>query len=544
MQPTPTIKRFSALLFPSRKKQVVEGEKDSTSLKVTEIVERFFSRRDYKKWERQPSWHIAATLNCTLRENQIAQFRKFASQHRSLFFHHFALFMQLFYDKTSLKADDISIRYLSVTDKKELFNHWKGEKSTLLLNEVCHNPRLYKENPAAFIIHLAQKIDLSNRIHTLNQTSPTSIRDILEGSSFLHEDEKDSLKLLINLYSVALLERLLFVQGIMNQMMLRTYLMIGSRLKISPTESYRESKNLHPDVGHYGFRLHEGNIIINTTDFAKGTFKQATDTTFLGSPLDLIRLSTHEKYVKDFESEINLIQELHQDTLPAEHLIPPPLLTLKSKGKKDLLILESWSLKLPYSGKNLIDAPLYQKAKAMSDFCFGVASLHLRNLSHNDVKPENTMSADDPLGYPFCSWKVGDLGLTTSCESKRPEGAPYYAHPGIKGNDRALAIFDMWSLGITGFDLVYGKRNTFNSLRRSLKAFERQDQIDFHLNQYYNSHPLSDKEAGLRYFQLCHRLVQLECKESLIDLAEQFLTLALDTRPPQTQPADTQPFNR
>ena len=95
------------------------------------------------------------------------------------------------------------------------------------------------------------------------------------------------------------------------------------------------------------------------------------------------------------------------------------------------------------------------------DIASGLAYLHAHNVVHRDIKPANILRSSDA---PDAFWAIGDFGVSFVCEGgddaisgnvgtlpfKPPE-----AHSTSGGTFSGKAA-DVWSLGVTLFQMIYG----------------------------------------------------------------------------------------
>ena len=83
----------------------------------------------------------------------------------------------------------------------------------------------------------------------------------------------------------------------------------------------------------------------------------------------------------------------------------------------------------------------------------GVSFIHSKNIIHRDLKPANIfLTLDKKL-------KIGDFGISkgldkTSGLASSMAGTPIYMAPEILGGDKYDMMADMWSLGITAFEII------------------------------------------------------------------------------------------
>lgn len=95
-----------------------------------------------------------------------------------------------------------------------------------------------------------------------------------------------------------------------------------------------------------------------------------------------------------------------------------------------------------------------------ADFAAGLALLHAKNKTHNDIKLPNLFIRYFPKksGYSRCEGVVADLGLFTEAGAtvEKPLGSPYFWAPEtIKGPWAASSPKDIWAFGIALYQLLH-----------------------------------------------------------------------------------------
>ncbi len=92
--------------------------------------------------------------------------------------------------------------------------------------------------------------------------------------------------------------------------------------------------------------------------------------------------------------------------------------------------------------------------------CEGIAVAHAAGIVHRDIKPSNLFVAAYPDGSPCI--KVLDFGIAKDAsDSKRTNdamGSPYYMSPEQARNEHVDHRADIWSLGVTLYELLSTKR--------------------------------------------------------------------------------------
>src|SRR5262249_21346565 len=83
----------------------------------------------------------------------------------------------------------------------------------------------------------------------------------------------------------------------------------------------------------------------------------------------------------------------------------------------------------------------------------GLAAAHEAGLVHRDVKPDNILIGSDRV-------RVVDFGIALDREAPdgTRAGTPSYMAPEVLAGERATEASDQYSLGVTFFEALYGKR--------------------------------------------------------------------------------------
>ncbi len=113
-----------------------------------------------------------------------------------------------------------------------------------------------------------------------------------------------------------------------------------------------------------------------------------------------------------------------------------------------------------HSLKELIDgkAPLtlLEKLTILSEIADGLHCAHQGGITHRDIKPANVMRVADG------SIRVLDFGIARIADQTSTVGGligtPSYMAPDLFRGDRASALTDIWSYGVTAYELLTGVR--------------------------------------------------------------------------------------
>lgn len=99
---------------------------------------------------------------------------------------------------------------------------------------------------------------------------------------------------------------------------------------------------------------------------------------------------------------------------------------------------------------------------ALLNAASGLASLHAAGGFHRDIKPPNLLLSVNEKGSPIV--KLGDFGVArspvagTSLMTDTPWGTDGYRAPELLQGGRPTPAIDIYSLGITGIELLTGRR--------------------------------------------------------------------------------------
>ncbi len=106
----------------------------------------------------------------------------------------------------------------------------------------------------------------------------------------------------------------------------------------------------------------------------------------------------------------------------------------------------------------------YDVARALQSVALGLGSIHNKGGFHRDIKPDNLFLSESPIRRKFII-KIGDFGLCriplplmNSWMTCTAQGTPEYMAPELSRGANFTANADIYSLGITGIELITGSR--------------------------------------------------------------------------------------
>lgn len=126
------------------------------------------------------------------------------------------------------------------------------------------------------------------------------------------------------------------------------------------------------------------------------------------------------------------------------------------------------------------DLKEYNSKQLLTDQCkvifkqtvHGLKYLHSYHIMHRDLKPENIFLVYKSSESTDVKVKIGDFGLARVVESSmsRGVGTPIFRAPEVTVRTRYTIEADIYSLGLTTFELFYpydgGRHNIFANVKR------------------------------------------------------------------------------
>lgn len=96
-------------------------------------------------------------------------------------------------------------------------------------------------------------------------------------------------------------------------------------------------------------------------------------------------------------------------------------------------------------------------AQIFTDMLLGINHLHSHRIVHRDIKPDNFLFSDEQGGII----KLSDFGLSQALPLKAQKlrgcfGSAPYLSPEMAGNHGHTLSTDLWSMGASAYELVYG----------------------------------------------------------------------------------------
>lgn len=105
--------------------------------------------------------------------------------------------------------------------------------------------------------------------------------------------------------------------------------------------------------------------------------------------------------------------------------------------------------------------PWQQVVRVLAHAAMGLCGIHQKGGFHRDIKPDNILLAASPSGLVA---KVGDFGVAripytdSTLMTRSAMGTPPYMAPEVLYRSPYTAAADVYSLGITGIELLTGNR--------------------------------------------------------------------------------------
>jgi serine/threonine protein kinase len=222
----------------------------------------------------------------------------------------------------------------------------------------------------------------------------------------------------------------------------------------------------------YGFTiLDTGQVMVEEEELGIGTYKNILGKILLGSSMPLAYAEVDKKYIDSTKKENQVAIKLHKIGVP--HITYSYVVYHEKTGKSHASegVSNEGFLQRRYDGtaEMVIQKDLKQILTVLSHVSECLAVLHKRGYVHRDIKPSNIMIKLDNEGN-VAEGLVGDLGFVKKKGEWSRQGTSLYKPPEAFQNDkpipiRSLPSFDNFSLGVTTYELITGKRVSFNGLK-------------------------------------------------------------------------------
>lgn len=274
--------------------------------------------------------------------------------------------------------------------------------------------------------------------------------------------------------------------------------------------------------------------------------------------LELDRIVAVKVLKPQLTSDPEFIMRFRAEARAAANLSHPNIVTVHDvgqDGRTHYMVLEY------VEGDNLKNfimtrAPLDVESALLItiEICKGLGYAHRAGLVHCDVKPQNILVTDDRR------IRVTDFGLaralTTSAPTEKAEtvwGSPSYMAPELSAGEAPTPASDVYSLGITMFELLTGKLPFQGKDFREM-ALAHQQQPAPHVYDYNPMAPIEldtviqkvlSKEASQRY-RMADQLgrVLMKYREKGVEATASFPITASQpavAQPPAPSRVDTEP---
>jgi calcium/calmodulin-dependent protein kinase kinase 2 len=138
--------------------------------------------------------------------------------------------------------------------------------------------------------------------------------------------------------------------------------------------------------------------------------------------------------------------------------------------------------------------PLSEALRCFRQLCDAVMYLHEQGIVHRDIKPENILRAEDG------TLKLSDFGVSHICEEgqtklTKSDGTPAFMAPETSAVEEFDGFpVDLWAMGITLYQLVYGKLPFIGNHHAEMQEAIQNHEIPF---PWEIPPPLKDLISGL-----------------------------------------------
>ncbi len=160
--------------------------------------------------------------------------------------------------------------------------------------------------------------------------------------------------------------------------------------------------------------------------------------------------------------------------------------------------------------------------------CSGFKTVHAKNIIHRDIKPANFLIHNGVV-------KISDFGFARTVDTTEDPklmtflGSPLYMAPQILGKAKFSSKCDVWSLGITIFELLFGRtpfrasspEQLLTKIKTTELVFPEERKISGEMEQLLRAMLTIEEEERISWNEIFkHPLISPPPPESLIDTSE------------------------